>query len=77
MGICVRYMVNINAGFTLNLLQLGREVNMPADIMLGVPVSKEPPQGHAEYAKQLIQRLGVAYAEVCKNLREAQVRQKS
>ena len=50
---------------------------MPADIMLGVPVSKEPPKGHAEYAKQLIERLGVAYAEVRKNLREAQVRQKS
>ena len=50
---------------------------MPADIMLGVPVSKEAPKGHAEYAKQLIERLGVAYAEVRKNLREGQVRQKS
>ena len=25
--------------------------------MLGVPVSKEAPQGHAEYAKQLIEHL--------------------
>ena len=35
-GMGVQFMLNTNTGFSPNLLQLGKEVNIPAYIMLGV-----------------------------------------
>ena len=69
LGMSVRSMVNRNTGFTPNFLQLGREVHMPADVMFGMPVEMEGDKEPADYARQLVDKLGVAYAEVRANLR--------
>ena len=70
-------MVNRNTGFTPNFLQLGREINQPADVMLGLPVNRETSDTPAAYAKQLIHRLSETYDEVRRNLKGAQNRQKT
>ena len=76
LGMSVRSMVNRNTGFTPNFLQLGREIHMPADVMFAVPLQKDADKERAEYARQLVDQLGIAYAQVWKNLRGAQRRQK-
>ena len=60
----IRSMVNRNTGFTPNFLQLGQEINLPADVMLGLPVNRETSDTPADYAKQLIDRLSENYGEV-------------
>ena len=77
LGMSIRSMVNRNTGFTPNLLQLGREINLPADVMLGLPVNRETSDTPADYAKQLIDRLSETYGEVRRNLKGAQKRQKT
>ena len=42
---------------------------MPADVMFGMPVEMEGDKEPADYARQLVDKLGVAYAEVRENLR--------
>ena len=71
LGMSVRSMVNQNTGFTPNFLQLGREIHMPADVMFAVPLQKDADKEPAEYARQLVDQLGIAYAQVRKNLRGA------
>ena len=66
LGMSVWSMVNRNTGFMLNLIQLGWEVNIPADIMLGVPVSKEPQQRICQTADRAFRR------GVCWSLQELQ-----
>ena len=73
----IRSMVNRNTGFTPNFLQLGWEINLPADVMLGLPVNRETSDTLADYAKQLINRLSEPYGEVRRNLKGAQRRQKT
>ena len=75
MSICS--MVNRNTGFTANFLQLDREINLPADVMLGLSVNKETSDTAADYAKHLIDRLSATYGEVRQNLKRAQKRQKT
>ena len=75
LGMSIRSMVNRNTGFTPNMLQLGREINMPADVLLGTPRKEE--DCSATYVQQLLERMGEVHAEVRQNLRGAQVRQKN
>ena len=49
---------------------------MQADVMFAVPLQKDADKEPAEYARQLVDQLGIAYAQVRKNLRGAQRRQK-
>ena len=49
---------------------------MPADVMFGMPVEMEDDKEPADYAQQLVDKLGVAYAEVRANLQGAQECQK-
>ena len=77
LGMSIRSMVNRNTGFTANFLQLDREINLPADVMLGLSVNKETSETAADYAKQLIDRLSATYGEVRQNPKRAQKRQKT
>ena len=77
LGMSIRSMVNRNTGFTPNFLQLGREINLPADVMLGLPVNRETSDTPADHAKQLIDRLSETYGEVRRNLKGAQKRQRT
>ena len=53
LGMVLRATVNWSTGFTPNMLQLGREVNMPADILLGLSRSEELPRSQGQYLKTL------------------------
>ena len=59
LGMALRATVNRSTGFTPNMLQLGREVNMPADILLGLSRSEELPQSQGQYLKTLLSRMEV------------------
>ena len=65
-----------NTGFTPKFLQQGREFHIPADVMFAVPLQKDVDKEPAEYARQLVDRLGIAYAQVWENFQRAQRRQK-
>ena len=77
LGMSIRSMVNRNTGFIPNFLQLGREINIPAGVMLGLPVNRETSDTPADYSKQLIDRLSETYGEVRWNLKGAQKWQKT
>ena len=72
LGMSIRSMVKRNTGFTPNFLQLGREINLPMDVMLGLPVNKETSYTVTDYTKQLIDQLNTTYGEVQQNLNGAQ-----
>ena len=72
LGMSIRSMVKRNTGFTPNFLQLGREINLPMDVMLGLPVNKETSDTVTDYTKQLIDQLNTTYGEVQQNLNGAQ-----
>ena len=77
LGMCIRSTVNRHTGFTPNFLRLGQEVNMPADIMFGLPKDEHLHQLPSEYLLQLREKMSSTYAEVRANLQEAQQQQKA
>lgn len=76
LGMNLRAMVNSSTGFTPNMLQLGHEVNMPVDVMFGMPRGSKFCDTASEYLKALLQRFHQVHAEARANLRGAQCRQK-
>ena len=76
LGMALRATVNRSTGFTPNMLQLGREVNMPADILLGLPRSEELPQSQGQYLKTLLSRMEEVHHQARQHLRQAQLTQK-
>ena len=74
LGMALRATVNRSTGFTPNMLQLGREVNMPADILLGLSRSEELPQ--CQYLKTLLSRMEEVHHQARQHLRQAQLTQK-
>jgi hypothetical protein len=64
-----------STGLSPNLLMLGREINLPVDVMLGQPPSNQEVD-EQEYAAELRGRLEDAYAQARANLGQAAERQK-
>ena len=56
LGMSIRAMENRSTGFTPNMLRLGQEITLPADILFGVRGQGEY-QSCAEYLRFLVQRL--------------------
>ena len=77
LGMCVRSTVNRSTGFTPNMLRLGYEVQVPADIMFGVPSDENRDTSPAEFIINLRCRMEEAFTEARKRLRSAQERQKA
>ena len=64
-----------SSGFSPNQLMLGREVNLPVDILVGQPPVEREIDEH-EYVAELRDRLEDAYAQARDNLGRAAERQK-
>ena len=75
LGMALRATVNWSTVFTPNMLQLGHEVNMPADILLGLSRSEELPQSQGQFLKTLLSRMEVHH-QARQHLRQAQLTQK-
>ena len=58
------------------MLQLAREVNMPADILLGLSRSEELPQSQGQYLKTLLSWMEEVHHQARQHLRQAQLTQK-
>ena len=76
LGMALRATVNRSTGFTPNMLQLGREVNMPADVMLNFSQAEQLSQTQAEYLRALLSRMEEVQHQARQHLRQAQVAQK-
>ena len=76
LGLSLRSTVNRNTGFTPNMLQLGREVTLPLDILFGLSQTKEEEKGTAEYLRELDQKMRCIFALTRKTLQASQLRQK-
>ena len=53
LGMALQATVNLCTKFTPNILQFGREANMPADILLGLSWSEELPQSQGQYLNMM------------------------
>ena len=76
LGMALRGTVNWSTGFTPNMLQLGPEVNMRADILLGLSWSEELPQTQGQYLKTLLSRMEEVHHQARQHLRQTQLTQK-
>ena len=76
LGMNIRSMVNRSTGFTPNMLQLGHEVNLPVDVIYGLPVVRKFFETAAGYLKVLLAQFRQVHAEARANLRGAQKHQK-
>ena len=74
LGLSLRSTVNRNTGFTPNMLQLGREVNLPMDILFGV--GRPPARPPFSYVEELEERMKEIFRNTRQTLQAAQVRQK-
>ena len=74
LGMSLRASVSRATGFTPNMMFLGREVSLPADIMFGS--SPGPEQSPPEYVKLLVKRMADTFASARDNLGNLQVRNK-
>ena len=72
----LRATVNRSARFTPNMLQLGRGVNMPADILLGLSRSEELPESQGQHFKTLLSRMEEVHHQARQHLRQAHLTQK-
>ena len=68
--------VHRQTGFTPNMLMLGREVNQPADVMLGVASILKDTGGTSEWVAKIIAIMEKAHNLARTHLQEAQMRQK-
>ena len=76
LGMNIRSMVNRSTGFTPNMLQLGHEVNLPVDVIYGLPVVRKFFETAAGYLKVLLAQFRQVHVEARANLRGAQKHQK-
>ena len=66
-----RSAVHEATGYTPSLLNTGREMCLPMDIMMGRPAHSNLPEVTATYVRNLKERLGGAYQQVRGNLTQA------
>ena len=76
LGMAVRATVNRSTGYTPNMLMLGHEINMPADILYGLIGEQKQFQTPSVYLKFLLDTLAEVHTEVRENIKAAQRRQK-
>ena len=66
-----------STGESPNMLILGREANMPIDILMERPLPDEHDNLHTDYARELRNNLVMAYERARKHLKQSAIRQKS
>jgi hypothetical protein len=76
LGMCVRATVNRTTGFTPNMLRLGQEVTMPADVLYGFPVSNEPWSSPYVFLQHLRDKLDRVFRSARENVKSNQFSQK-
>ncbi len=76
LGLALRSMVNVDTGFTPNMLMLGHEVNLPVDVFFGVSHANRTGREPAEFLRELLPRLEETFRAARENIRGVQVRQK-
>ena len=76
LGLSLRSTVNRSTGFTPNRLQLGREVNLPMDIMFNINNSERKSENSAEYVQEVENKMREVFARTRQQLQAAQCRQK-
>jgi len=74
LSMAYRASVNETTGFTPNMLMLGRELNMPLDLV--IPQGKEETIKYPEYIEKLKEHMETVYTEVRKNTKWAVERQR-
>ncbi|KAH3831633.1 hypothetical protein DPMN_104903 [Dreissena polymorpha] len=70
----LRALVNRSTGFTANMLMLGREVNIPAQLMF--PHVSARREDHAEYVSTLIENIQQAHDTARRTLKTSMKRMK-
>jgi transposase InsO family protein len=75
-GMAIRSTENRSTGYTPNLLMFGEEINMPADILLGLPFVNRSAENPPEQVVRVAAKLQQAFREVRRNLQGTQLRQK-
>ena len=76
LGMSLRSMVSKSTGFTPNYLMFGHEINLPAEILMGLPTVNLQQLDPSEHAKELEQLLKESFQQVRQNLQGVQLRQK-
>jgi hypothetical protein len=76
LGMALRASVNRSTGFTANMLHLGREVNMPSDLLFGVAEANQEEREPVEFLKEVLETSKKVFAKVRDSLRTSQERQK-
>ena len=76
LGLSLRATVNRSTGFTANQLQLGREINVPLDILFDLPTLAPTRTTPADYVQQLDRRMRRIFAETRRHLESAHLSQK-
>ena len=76
LAMSLRSTVNRTTGYTANMLQLGREVRMPWDVVFLGNRAKPSHQSTPEFVRALLDRLHRAFNTTRGNIRQAQVLQK-
>ena len=76
LGMDLQATVNRRIGFTPDMLQLGREVNMPADVILNFPQAEQLPLTQEEYLQKMLSRLQEVQHQAQQHLQQVQLTQK-
>ena len=72
----IRSTENRNTGYTPNMLMLGREIQLPVDLMTGVSIVNKQLKEPSDYVKSLKNTLEDVHQIVRENIQSAQFRQK-
>ena len=73
LGMAIRATVNRSTGYTPNMLVLGHEINMPADILYGLVGEKTQFQSPSAWLQFLQDTLAQVHTEVRENIKSAQI----
>lgn len=72
----IRAIVNRQVGFTANLMMLGRETNVPIDILLGVASANQEESSSSEYVNKLVKQMRDMHQFARESIEACQERQK-
>lgn len=75
-GLSLRSTVNRNTGFTPNMMQLGREVQLPVDILFGLRSKLKMEESTSDYVKKVDKTMREVFHLARSTLQSAQKRQK-
>ena len=76
LGMSLRATLNRSTGFTPNLLRLGQEVHLPAELMFQMTQFKDSSTDQCSYVQRLLSRLNLAFTETRSSLHTSHLVQK-